>query len=63
MRTIKQKLKTGTLKDLVCSFRTSISVTKLCDNYKVVREYLLYVLLDACWRASERVHMPSDLRR
>ena len=63
MRTTKQKLKTGTLKDLVRSFHTSISVTKLCDADKVVREYLLYVLLDVYGRASERVHMPSDLHR
>ena len=50
-REAKKKLKIGTLKDLVRSFRTSISVTKLCDADRAVREYLLYVVLAACWRA------------
>ena len=59
----KQKLRTGTLKDLVRSLRTSISVTKLCDADRYVREYLLYVLLDACWRTSERVNVPAALRK
>ena len=62
-RVTKSKLCTGTLKDLVRSLRTSISVTKLCDADKAVREYLLYVLLDACLRASERVNVPVDLRK
>ena len=59
----KAKLRTGTLKDLVRSLRTSISVIKLCDSDKAVREYLLYVLLDACVRANERVNVPVDLRK
>ena len=59
----KQKLQTGTLKDLVRSLRTSISVTKLCNANRYMREYLLYVLLDACWRASERVNVPAALRK
>ena len=59
----KSKLRTATLKDLVRSLRTSISVTKLCDADKVVREYLLYVLLDACLHAGERVNVPVDLRK
>ena len=60
---MKQKLRTGTLKDLVRSLRTSVSVTKLCDTDRYVCEYLLYVLLDACWRASEWVNVPAALRK
>ena len=62
-RVTKSKLRTGTLKDLVRSLQMSISVMKLCDADKAVREYLLYVLLDACLRASERVNVPVDLRK
>ena len=59
----KSKIRTGTLQDLVRSLRTSISVTKLCDADKGVREYLLYILLDACLRAGKRVNVPVDLRK
>ena len=62
-KVMKSKLKSGTLKDLVRSLRTSISVTKLCDADCAVRGYLLYVLLDACLRASERVNVPAELRK
>ena len=41
----------------------SISIMKLCDADKAVREYLLYVHLDACLRACERVNVPVDLRK
>ena len=60
---MKAKLRAGTLKDLVRSLRMSISVTKLCDANKVVREYLIYVLLDACIRASERANVMVDLQK
>ena len=59
----KQKLRTRSLKDLIRSLRTSISITKLCDADRYVREYLLYVLLDACWQASERVNVPGALQK
>ena len=56
-----QLFRAGILKDLLRSFRTSILVTKLCNVDKVVRKYLLYVLLNACCRASERVNILTDL--
>ena len=59
----KSKLKSGTLKDLVRSLRASISVTKLCDADRAVREYVLYVLLDACLHASKCMNIPEELRK
>ena len=59
----ERKLHTGMLKDLAHSFRTSISVNKLCATDPAMCEYLLYVLLDTCWRAGKRVHLPSGTRK
>ena len=46
---------------MVRSFRTSISVTKLCNANKAVQECFVHILLSACWRASERINIPSEL--
>ena len=43
------------------SYRTSVSTIKLCDVDQTVWEYLLYVLLDLCWRAKKRVNLPEGL--
>ena len=60
---MKSKLKSSTLKDLVRSLQTLISVTKLCDADCAVHEYLFYVLLDECLCASECVNIPTELRK
>ena len=59
----KSKLKSGALKYLVRSLRTSILVTKLCYADHAVRKYLLYILLDACLHASEHMNVPVELRK
>ena len=41
-----KKLKTGTVKDVVRSFQTAIPLTKLCTANQLIREYLMYMLLD-----------------
>ena len=41
-----KKLKTGTVKDVVHSFRTAMPVTKFRGADLLIQEYLLYVLVD-----------------
>ena len=54
----EQKLKSSTLKDVVCSFCTAVPLTKLCTADQLVCKYLLYVLLDTTWRLNQRIDMP-----
>ena len=60
---LQKKLRTGTVKDLLRSFKTSVPVTKLIAVDPAVREYLLYVILSLATAMNERIHLPPNHRR
>ena len=55
------KLKSRMLKDLVRSFQTLVSISKLFNTDQSIWEYSLYVLLDSCWWAQKRVNILEGL--
>lgn len=57
-----KRLRTGNVKNIVRSFKTTVPLTKLVSTEPAVREYLLYTILSVVAALGERIHLPPNAR-